>query len=596
MAASPQLNQLLAKATQHLQAQQWDKADRVLRKALKQSPNDPDILQRLGGVQRRLGQPKKAMDILERAMTAAPENTLLASEYAEAMLDLGRTSDAIEWLGRAIGSHPDDTGLLALRGRIRYQLGDLHGACDDCRAASALAPDDLELLARWIDAMIADGSAPMDDEPARRLVERQPFSTRNHSRLGSVHRLNGSLDEAMDCYRRSIELDTTNSDAIAGMAEVHEARGDSQAAVDLLAPHVHTTGAAFPVLTAWLRSMFRLKQWDDAARTAMAWIDAAPRSSQQTALIHHRIGNAYDRAGRPDEAFDAWRRGNEPHANAWDADEHTRLTDSLIETYSSRMMDEHPRSSRTDTRPVFIMGMFRSGTTLLEQIISMHPTAHAAGERSEMLELAGSLRTATGSNQPYPQCVAETTDEHLDAAAATYLQALASGAGDATIITDKLPLNFLNIGLISLMLPGARIIHSNRDPLDTCLSCYGNSFSSRMTFTANLEHLGRAYRDYIRIMEHWRSVRTVPMLEVDYESIASDPEPQIRRILEFLEIPWDDACMQFHRSKRVAQTLSREQVKQPMYTRSIHRSRAYWDQLEPLRAVLGDLAPDDPDH
>ncbi len=596
MAAAPQLNQLLAKATQHLQLQQWEKAERVLRKALKQSPRNAEILQRLGGVQRRLGQPRRALETIDKALSLAPDNPVLEAEYAETLMDLGRTGEALDRLGRAIDTNPSDADLRVMRSRIRLGTGDLHGACEDCQIASDLQPDNLELLARLVDATIARAYIPMPTDSAQRLVELQPFNARNHARLGTIHRLNNDLDTATGCYERSLELQPGNSDAISGMAEVLESRNDTEAAADLLTPHVHSTNAPFQILTAWMRCQMRLEHWVDAARTARAWLDASPRSPRQSAVINHRIGNAYDRAGRAGEAFEAWTRGNEPYSKAWNPDEHSRLTDSIIQAFSGELMSGNHRSGRTDQRPVFIMGMFRSGTTLLEQIISMHPDVHAAGERAEMLEIAGALQSATGSEHDYPLCIRESTVEVLDAAADEYLTGLTDGVGDAAVITDKLPLNFLNIGLISLILPGARIIHCNRDPLDTCLSCYGNSFSSRMSFTANLEHLGRAYADYARIMDHWRTVDIVPMHELDYESLATDPEIEIRRVLEFLELPWNDACMEFHRSTRIAQTLSRDQVRQPMYTRSIRRSRAYWSQMEPVRRLLGDLAPSDPDH
>ncbi len=592
MSAPAQLNQLLAKASQHLQLQQWDKAERVLRKALKQSPDNAEILQRLGGVQRRLGQPRKALETIDRALTVAPDNLVLETEYAEALMDLGRTGDALERLGRCIEAHPENTDLRVMRSRIRLGVGDLHGACEDCQIASDLRPDDLELLARLVDSIIARAYVPMETDAAQRLVEQQPFNAKNHARLATIHRLNNELEAATACYERSLELQPGNAEAISGMAEVLESSGDTDAAANLLTPHVHRTNAPFQVLTAWMRTQMRLERWDEAARTARAWLDASPRSPRQSAVVNHRIGNALDRAGRADEAFRAWARGNEPYSRTWNPDEHTRLTDSIIGTFSTERLAQLPRSTRTDRRPVFIMGMFRSGTTLLEQIISMHPAVHAAGERAEMLEIAGTLQSTTGSELTYPACIAETGPDILDACADDYLRGLTDGAGDAEVITDKLPLNYLNIGLISVILPGARIIHCNRDPLDTCLSCFGNSFSSRMSFTANLEHLAQAYLDYDRIMEHWRSVDIVPMHELDYESLARNPEHEIARVLEFLGLPWDDACMQFHRSTRIAQTLSRDQVRQPMYTRSIGRSRAYWDQLEPVRRRLGALVPD----
>ena len=595
MAAPIQLHQLLAKATQHLEARQWDKADRLLRKAMKQSPNNPEILHRLGAVQRRLGHPRKAVELLSQALEHLNDDPL-HSEYIGSLLDMKRTGEAMDHLDRSLGGDPDNINLLLLRSELFMSLGNLHNACLDSQRACELKPDNLALHARYVDALIGRAHLPIPKEPATTLVALQPFESRNHSRLATVHRLNGHLDQAMSAYEKAIELDGTNQHAIAGMAEVLESQGDSDAAAALLAPHVHSASASFLMINAWMRIQHRRQDWNASIETASAWLSAETRPNHQTATINHRLGHALEMAGRYDEAFEAWTRGNAMYRNAWNVAAHAQLGHDLAESFSTAAIDRLPRSTCTDHRPVFIVGMFRSGTTLIEQILSMHPAVHAAGEVSEMLSISGDLPAATGSTDAYPSCIESVTSGILDDMTGRYMDALASGAGDATIITDKLPLNFLNIGLISILLPGARIIHCNRDPLDTCISCYGNSFSSRLSFTADLEALGHTYLEYHRLMNHWRAVCPLPMIELDYEDLVRDPEPQVRRLLEFMELEWDPACLEFHRSTRIAQTLSIDQVRQPMHTRSIHRSRVFWDQLAPLRTVLGNLAPDSPDH
>ncbi|MDG2201379.1 MAG: sulfotransferase [Phycisphaerales bacterium] len=594
MAAPIQLNQLLAKATQHLEARQWDKADRVLRKALKQSPNNPEILQRLGAVQRRLGHPRKAVELLSLALEHLDDDHL-HSEYIGSLLDMDRTAEAMTHLDRSISGNPENVNLLLLRSQLFMKLGNLHNACLDSQRASELKPDNLELHARYVDALIGRAHLPIPQEPAEALVALQPFESRNHSRLATVHRLNGHLDQAMAAYEKALELDGTSQHAIAGMAEVLESQGDSDAAATLLAPHVHSANASFLMINAWMRIQHRRKDWEASIETASAWLASETRPNHQAANINHRLGHALEMAERYDEAFDAWTHGNAMYRNAWNVEAHARLGDDLVKMFSVESLNRLPRSTCMDSRPLFIMGMFRSGTTLIEQILSMHPAIHAAGEVSEMLSISGDLPNATGSSASYPLCIDSVTTDILDDMASRYMAAIEADAGDAAIITDKLPLNFLNLGLISLLLPGARIILCNRDPLDTCLSCFGNSFSSRVSFTADLEKLGHAYREYHRLMEHWRATCPLPMIELDYEDLVRDPEPQIRRLLEFMELEWDPACMEFHRSTRIAQTLSMDQVRQPMHTRSIHRSRMFWDQLAPLRTVLGDLAPDSPE-
>lgn len=592
MAAPSSLNQLLAKATAHLDARQWDKAERILRKALKQSPNDPAILQRLGAVQRRLGHPRKAIDLLNKALASEPGNTQLITELIESFVDLGRHGDALRHVDQAILEDPDSTELLVLRSRLHLNSGDVQQACDDCRRAHELKPDDLMLHGRYAESLIALGQPPVPTKPAMQLVQLQPFESRNHSRLGTTHRLNDELDEALDAYRRALELDARNHEALAGMAETLESMGRSKEAIDTLASHIRSPDASYLMINAWMRSQSRLEDWDASIDAATNWLTSAKRQPRHAAIVNHRLGNAFERAGRHQEAFEAWQRGNEMYHDRWNADEHDQLSLDIAEHFSTDAMQTLPCSSCDDERPLFIMGMFRSGTTLIEQVLAMHPDIFPRGELFELISIAGDLSAAIGTDVPYPKCIDQATPEVLDEMAARFIATLEEGAGDARIITDKLPLNFLNIGLISRLLPSARIIHCNRDPLDTCISCFGNSFSARMSFTANLEHLGRTYLAYHRLMEHWRRTCPLPILEIEYEQLVADPEPQIRRMLDFASLPWDPACLEFHRSRRIAQTLSMDQVRQPMHTRSIHRSRAYWDQLAPLRSVLGPLAPD----
>lgn len=597
MADPTPINELISKANRHMEARQWDKADRLLRKALKQAPDNVEILQRIGAVQRRLNQPRKAIDTFKKGLASAPTHTGLLSEYVGVLQDTGRTGDALAIANKAIDSHPENPDLLALRSRLLMSLGDTAGAQRDCEQAHHLQPDDPVLHARYVDSLIASGAIPIPDESARSLVDRQPFESRNHSRLGTVLRLNDQLDEAMHCYEKSLELDTRNPDAIAGKAEILQSRNESDAAAELLAPHVRSGQCGSQLLMAWMRVQNSRKAWDDSIDVASRWLAAGNRTPRQVAIINHRLGDALDKSGRYEEAFDAWQRGNSIFKHRWDPGEHARVTTELIETFSNDAMQSMPRSDRDSDRPLFIMGMFRSGTTLTEQVLSMHPRVHGAGELGEMLAIAGDLPSAIDTDEQYPGCMKGIDSIVLNAMADRYLQSLdkSSDAGDVLRITDKLPMNFLNIGLITLLFPRARIIHCLRDPLDTCLSCFGNSFSSRMAFTADLDNLGHAYLDYLRIMDHWRSLDGITLHEIRYEDLVSDPEPHVRGLLEFAGLDWDPACLEFHRSGRVAQTLSMDQVREPMHTRSIHRSRRYWEPLAPLRAVLGDLVADSPD-
>jgi hypothetical protein len=231
--------------------------------------------------------------------------------------------------------------------------------------------------------------------------------------------------------------------------------------------------------------------------------------------------------------------------------------------------------------------MPRSGTSLVEQILSTHPGVYGAGELTAIDQFARHLGDATGD--AYPQSALHLDQATIDAAARQYLAALQDLAPSAIRVTDKMPGNFLHLGLIQLLFPGARVIHCRRDPLDTCLSCYFQQFNQGQTFSYDLSDLGHHYRQYQRLMRHWQSVISLPMLDVHYEDLVADQEAMSRKMLEFCGLDWTDECMRFYESKRYVATASYDQVRQPIYHKSVGRWRHYERYLGPLKTALGDL-------
>ncbi len=230
--------------------------------------------------------------------------------------------------------------------------------------------------------------------------------------------------------------------------------------------------------------------------------------------------------------------------------------------------------------------MMRSGTTLAEQILASHPQIHGAGELDTLGRLAGSLPRRLATQIPYPECVA-----HLDAAtaravAADYLEVLKQHGGAAERVVDKMPLNFLGLGLIATLLPRARIVHCRRDPMDTCLSCFFRDFTTSFTFKYDLRDLGLYYREYERLMAHWRRVLPLPIFELQYEELTAAPEAVSRRLVAFCGLDWDERCLRFHETERPVRTASTAQVRQPMYQSAVGRWRRYEKHLGPLMAAL----------
>jgi hypothetical protein len=236
---------------------------------------------------------------------------------------------------------------------------------------------------------------------------------------------------------------------------------------------------------------------------------------------------------------------------------------------------------------VFIVGMPRSGTTLVEQILASHPAVFGAGELDDIRQISAALPSLLGSANPYPECLAQAGQSSLTKIADRYLVHLRGLSSDARRITDKMPTNFLHLGLIELLFPQARVIHVIRHPLDTCVSCYFEEFTTTNSYAYDLEQMGIYYKQYERIMRHWKDVLKIRMLDVRYEELVDNQENICRQMIEFCDLEWDDRVLRFYETKRDVATPSFDQVRQPLYRKSIGRWKNYERHLGPLMRVLG---------
>jgi hypothetical protein len=257
--------------------------------------------------------------------------------------------------------------------------------------------------------------------------------------------------------------------------------------------------------------------------------------------------------------------------------------DSIKAAFPKEVFENRKYEGLSDDRPVFIVGMPRSGSTLVEQILSSHPDVYGAGEVKYLARALGQLRDRFPSLPKYPEMVAKITPAQLDIVAKNYQQSIGQGAGSAKRITDKLLTNYFFLGLINLLFPNAKVIHTRRDPVDTCLSGFTKLFKDDMPHSYDLGELGRYYGKYRELMEHWEKVLPEGFLTtVVYEDVVADTEKEAKRLIEFLGLPWNDKCVEFHKSDRPVKTASVAQVRKPIYKTSVQRWKKYGAGLQPL--------------
>ena len=410
---------------------------------------------------------------------------------------------------------------------------------------------------------------------------------RFHRTLSQIHFDRGQIHSAVYHARRARESAPDDAEIAVVLASMLEADRQAHAAFEVIQPLLergpHTAELAIV--------MARLAPQLGMQKQAIALIQRALASQNATrsrdiAGLHLMLASLMDSLGQYDAAFLHARQGNGMRGVAYDARKHELAINELISVMTRSRLESLPRALDDDNnaRPVLIVGMPRSGTTLVEQILCSHPSVHGGGELPSFFHMwqnnfgqAGKLSSNLG----------DLSADRVDELAQHYLQTLEAMSPGAHRITDKMPGNFLYLGLISLLLPNARIIHCRRDPMDTCLSCYMTDFASANEYACDLRWLGHYYRQYERLMAHWKYVIDLPMLEVQYEQVVGDLPGQSRRLIEFLGLPWDDRCLEFHKTHRFVATASSAQVRQPLYRSSVGRSEHYRRHLAPLRAALG---------
>ena len=422
-----------------------------------------------------------------------------------------------------------------------------------------------------------------------------PHEAALHNNLGRAFTQHSRESEAEASFRRALEIKPDYPDAIfnLGGCLMDQGRlGEAEASYrELLKTKSGFIEGSFAI--AQLR---KVKAGDENLAGLIA-VDEAVRcgatslADKEAIFLHFALGKSYDDLGDHTKAFPHFIEGSRLKRAALDYDPGatTRHFDSIMSNFDASTINRLRDGGDPSHLPIFVLGMPRSGTTLTEQIIASHPEVHGAGELPDMMAIA--QRNIAAAN--FPDNVRQLDQTKLAAWGAEYVAGLRRRAPDARCITDKMPANFQAIGLIHLMLPNAKIIHVNRNPVDTCLSCFTTLFKEgSLEYTYDLAELGRYYADYVRLMGHWRNV--LPdgaFLDIQYEDIVADQEGQARRITEYCGLEWDEACLDFYKSQRVVRTASVTQVRQPIYKSSVERWRPYEKFLEPLLDALGDLAP-----
>lgn len=541
------------------QLDQLERSLTALRRAAELAPGKPAIWRNLGVCLSRLQRYAEAEDCLTRSLALDPENA--GRQYDLAVLHLKRrnTAQACDLLEMVVQRAPDHLDAHAALGRLRLGQGQFAAALPHLEHAARREPVDPAFLLDIARARRETGHLAEAAAAYERVLAHTPNSSRARIGLAVVRTGQGRVDEAVALYDDVLWTDPENPAALGNLARLHR---------------------FFPgdPLIARMSSVARRG-------------DLTPGDKVQ---LEFALGKALDDVGDYEAAIVHFAHANRltGRAGSFDPGAHRAFVDGIIEIFDATYFAARRDCGAASDRPVFVVGMGRSGTSLAEQILASHPDVFGAGELPDIERLATRAQEHAGTETPgrttdsFPEIVTRLPLQHTAELGQAYLERLHRMTPDATRIVDKMPLNFLYLGFIATILPGARIIHCRRDPLDTCLSLYFQHFADQQSYAYDLAHLGFYYQQYERLMTHWRRVLPLAIFELQYETLVEHQEWESQRMIAFCGLPWDARCLDFHRTERAAATASVWQVRQPIYRRSVGRWRNYAAHLGPLKDAL----------
>jgi tetratricopeptide (TPR) repeat protein len=593
-----------------------DDAGEFILDAITRDDTDPALHANCGAIMNLLGRPQEAEAACRHVIDLDPNHAEAHNNLAVSLEVQGRLDEAQDAAVRAIELNPRYVEACINLGNILLRAGEALTAADAYRAAITINPDTLMARANLAIALRQAGQLDAAEAECRKALDINPEFAEGHNSLGNVLRekedwpgaidafgaaiglrhgyadamLNlagtlfksGDITGAQDKYRDILEMFENLSEAHAGLGVVLLATGRLDAAVEsfklAVASKPALGEAQYNLATAIggeyseteisaIRKLLQDKQLPDADRIR----------------IHFALGEINDQRGNNETAFADFDAGNqlrqsqlETSGHTFDADAFDARVDAIIAAYGADLFRAREDAGDPSDLPVFIVGLPRSGTTLVEQIVASHSQAETKGE----MELIRVMCADDGD-------LAGADDKILNEKAERYLAELTRDTEGAARIIDKMPLNWLHLGQIQLMLPDAHVLYCRRDPLDTGLSCFRQDFTASHSWACDLDHIGRYQTACARLMEHWKSVLPLSILDVRYEDMIDDQEAASRRIMDFLGLGWDEACLDFHTSNRVVLTASNWQVRKPIYKTAVGRAKGYEAFLGPLKDALG---------
>ncbi|WP_218281498.1 tetratricopeptide repeat-containing sulfotransferase family protein [Pseudomonas sp. LPB0260] len=573
----------------------YDQGDLARAKACQQralalNPRMPAALNNLGSILRDEKDKPGAIDCYRQVLAIAPDHAEAASNLGSVLCESEQPEEALKVLLPLVKARPNYAEAHSNLATAFLLQEQLDKAEFGFRRALALKPEYPEACIGLAKVLQEKRCLAEAEASALRGLQIAPDKAELHSVLGGILTESGYPEKAEAAYRQALSLDPKLITGYLGRGHLRMENGDMAGA---RADFEHALSLDEENLGARLAlvQVDKVKEGDANMAALVASAQQLESLPEIKALpLHFALGKCYEDTREYDLAFQHYQQGCQLKRKRIDysADATDRLNQNIRGFFSQENIDRLRGAGCSSELPIFVLGMPRSGTTLTETILASHSAVYGAGELHDILEIANHPRGQ--SAQPYPASLEGITQAELQIMGERYVAGLQKRAPGSARITDKMPANFQCLGLIHLMLPKAKIIHVKRNPVDTCLSNFTRLFNKSQYQSYDLVELGRYYRHYAALMEHWRAVLPADAFyEIQYEELVADQEGQARAMLDYCGLEWEEACLDFHKTERSIRTASVTQVRQPIYKTSVEKWRHYEQHLGPLLDVLGDL-------
>lgn len=529
----------------------------LLQRGLEAHPNRADYFNQLCVMLQTVNQMERAMGAAQECIRRVPNSPVGYFQLGHMLRRMGQYSQAAEVLADGVNKCRRETELVSMLASTYANLGTYHTAVDLYHEIMPKVRSDLETASQYASALQG----------------------------------NGQLDDALAEYERLLKDAPNDPGVIAGKAETLISMSREPEALEILDAAM-ASGLRDPRLVfAFARACGKAKR--QAEGISMLRECIATQSESMSGMFRSNawklLGSLLEKTGEYDEAFQAYDSGNKARTEDFDEQIAVNAAKELRQFFPVRN-DDPPRSTIHSEKPVFILGMPRSGTSLLEQVLQCHPEVYGGGERDDLRIV--SRQAAEILKKPglhVPRDIEQLSSDQLDVLTQRYLDIINRLAPDASRVVDKNPFNFMTMGIIDRLVPHAHVIHCTRHPLDIIMSCFASRLSPKNSYANDLMQIAEVYRVYRGLMDHWKEVTQLKVLEVRYEKNVADLEGTTRKVLDFLGLEFDEACLRFHESDRHTRTASVDQVRQPLYTSSIGRHERFGSRLDPVREVLADF-------